>query len=222
MAPNINSAYKNVYWCACTGSDDSDSALRGDSDHMEHETLFTASKWEILKQLERGPQSPLQLSRACKTSIANVSQQLRLLEMAGLVASERISNRDKGKPRVLYSLAGNLSYLIATGRFVDKKLLRLSAYNSIIMRIWFHPQRELHYTIEKAFWKLEEHLDSLGRIAIDTREGVVFHIEGHRSLPGPITITDPAGTSRRVRFTAEAAGKDAYLLHDPKDEEREQ
>ena len=93
---------------------------------MEHETLFTASKWDILKQLEHGPSSPLELSKVCGTSIANISQQLRLLEMAGLVTSRRISNKAKGKPRILYSLAGNLSYMIATtDDFVDKKVLQL-------------------------------------------------------------------------------------------------
>ena len=60
---------------------------------MDHETLFTASKWHILKQLETQPRSPLELARICETSIANVSQQLRLLEMAGLVKTKRVSNR---------------------------------------------------------------------------------------------------------------------------------
>ncbi|HIH23981.1 TPA: helix-turn-helix transcriptional regulator, partial [Candidatus Woesearchaeota archaeon] len=72
---------------------------------MDHETLFTATKWEILKQLETGERSPVELAKAMQSSIANVSQQLRLLEMAGLVTSRRISNRDKDKPRILYSIA---------------------------------------------------------------------------------------------------------------------
>jgi predicted transcriptional regulator len=90
---------------------------------MEQETLFTASKWEILKLLESGPLSPIELASLSRTSVANVSQQLRLLEIAGLVTSERVPNRDKGQPRILYSIAGNSCYMISTeNKFVDKHL----------------------------------------------------------------------------------------------------
>jgi len=119
---------------------------------MEQETLFTASKWEILKLLAEQPFSPIELAARSNTSVANISQQLRLLEMAGLVRSERIPNRDKGQPRVLYSLAGNHSFLIATtNSFAEKKLLKLSVYNKVILRIWFYPKPEFHYFLEKAF-----------------------------------------------------------------------
>ena len=129
---------------------------------MDHETLFTTTKWDILKALERQPQSPLELAKALQSSLANVSQQLRLLEMAGLVVSKRISNRDKDKPRVLYSLAGNMSYLIATSdNFVDKKLFRLSDTNKIILRIWFIEDQDVRYALEKAFWTIEPALDKI-------------------------------------------------------------
>jgi len=187
---------------------------------MEHETLYTASKWDILKHLEKGPASPLELSKICKTSIANISQQLRLLEMAGLVASERISNRAKGKPRILYSLAGNLSYLIATsGDFVEKKTLHLSEYNKLIMRIWFYEKSELHYTLEKAFWQIEKHFDKVSFLGFDTNRNapITFYIEfkGKPIDIQPFTITDPQGTKRQVLFSTEKPS-DIYVLHDPK------
>ncbi len=189
---------------------------------MEHETLFTASKWDILKQLETGPSSPLELSKACKTSIANISQQLRLLEMAGLVKSERISNRDKGKPRVLYSLSGNLSYLIATsGNFVDKRILQLSNYNKLTMRIWFYPQKDMHYTLEKAFWQIEKHFDKLSFLGIDmTRELPVTFIvkfKGKQHEINPFTVTDPEGVKRQVVFSTDLPPAESmYILYDPK------
>lgn len=195
-------------------------SLRGSSDDMEHETLFTASKWDILKHLERGPASPLELSRRCNTSIANISQQLRLLEMAGLVAGKRVSNRDKGKPRILYGLAGNLSYLIATsGDFVEKKLLELSEYNKIIMRIWFWERRDLHYAAEKAFWRIEEHLPRISLLALSTAPGasVTFHVRftGAPADLAPFFVACPDGTTRQVTFDTHAPLGGAYVLYDP-------
>jgi len=135
---------------------------------MEQEMLFTASKWEIFKLLSDKPLSPIELAKHSNTSIANVSQQLRLLEIAGLVKSERISNRDRGQPRILYSLSGNNGYLISTSNeFVEKKLIKLSAHNQIIIKIWFYQDKEAHYFLEKGFWKIEEHLKEIDGIAID-------------------------------------------------------
>jgi DNA-binding transcriptional ArsR family regulator len=137
---------------------------------MEQETLFTASKWDILKMLARGPKSPLQLAKLSNTSVANVSQQLRLLEMAGLVDSKRISNREKGQPRQLYSLVGNHSFLIASGAdFVEKKLLKISDYNKIILRIWFIEDVKVHYFLEKAFWHVESYLPDIKGLFFDKK-----------------------------------------------------
>ena len=66
----------------------------------------------------------MELASALNTTSANISQQLRLLELASLVKSEKTSNVDKGKPRVIYSLAGESAYLIYTGQnFAEKKLV---------------------------------------------------------------------------------------------------
>ena len=53
---------------------------------MDQETLYTATKWDILKLLEGQQLSPIEISKIAGSSLANVSQQLRLLEMAGLAA----------------------------------------------------------------------------------------------------------------------------------------
>jgi predicted transcriptional regulator len=134
-------------------------------EEMDHETLFTATKWDILKTLENSPQSPIEIAKQLNSSLANVSQQLRLLEMAGVVTSKRVSNRDKDKPRILYSLAGNLSYLISTSdNFVDKKVMNLSDRNKIILRIWFLDDQHLRYALEKAFWQIEHELEHITKL----------------------------------------------------------
>ena len=195
---------------------------------MEQETLFTASKWEILKLLSQQSLSPIELAAKSNTSVANVSQQLRLLEMAGLVKSERVPNRDKGQPRILYSLAGNHSFLIATSDdFVQKKLFQLSAYNKIILKIWFYEQQELHYPLEKAFWNIEHDLDKIDAIAVDTTStdalSIVLFTRDEKLAVKPFTLTCPDGAKRKVTFTTthpDRPGKGVqasslYSIHDP-------
>lgn len=135
---------------------------------MEQETLFTSSKWDILKCLESGKKSPIELAKEANTSIANISQQLRLLELAGFVKSERISNREKGQPRVIYSLAGNYSYLvIASDGFVEKNFFKLEDYQKTILKIWFLEDKNLQYYIEKYFWMIESTFPKLDFLCID-------------------------------------------------------
>jgi predicted transcriptional regulator len=138
---------------------------------MEQETLFTSSKWDILKCLETGRKSPLDLAKETNTSIANISQQLRLLELAGFVKSERISNRDKGLPRILYSIAGNNSYIVAsTQGFVEKKFLTLQDYQKCTLKIWFLDNVALQRYVERFFWTIEKHLDKIDLIALDSKD----------------------------------------------------
>jgi predicted transcriptional regulator len=88
---------------------------------MEQETLFTSAKWNILKALALEKKSPLELAEIANTSMSNISQSLRFLELANIVKSERISNRDKGQPRVVYSLANDNAYLIITAEGLVEK-----------------------------------------------------------------------------------------------------
>ena len=134
---------------------------------MDKETLFTSSKWDILKALSKGKKSPLELARETKTSIANISQQLRMLELANIVKSERVSNRERGEPRLLYTLSGPLSYLITTSPdFVDKKQLVLSLYHEVILRIWFIRDESAHYYLEKFFWEIEQKIERIDMMLV--------------------------------------------------------
>jgi predicted transcriptional regulator len=199
---------------------------------MEQETLFTASKWDILKILSSGSKSPLQLAKLSNTSVANISQQLRLLEMAGLVQSKRISNRDKGQPRLLYSLVGNHSFLIASSQdFVEKKLLKLSEYNKVILKIWFLDDPKIHYYLEKAFWQIEESLGANDALLLDTNgldEISLIIVSDNAELKKQlkkIAVKSPDGISRTVLFSIKtknefrkilnAQGPGFYTLYDP-------
>jgi len=119
----------------------------------------------------------------------------------------------------LYSIAGQHSYLIATaGNFVDKKKIPLSEINTIIMHIWFHDRPALHYTLEKAFWRIEEHLDKISYLGVDQARDspVTIHVRfsGKPVDLQPFTITDRAGVTRQVVFSTHIpAGTRSDALH---------
>lgn len=134
---------------------------------MDQETLFTSSKWDILQVLSKGQKSPLELARETKTSIANISQQLRMLELANIVKSERVGNRERGEPRLLYSLTGPTSYIItATPGLAEKKQLIMSVYDEATMRIWFVKDESTHYYLQRFFWEVEPKLDKIDAIIV--------------------------------------------------------
>src|SRR3989338_1024748 len=103
---------------------------------MDYEQLFVESKWGILKLLSEDDYS--------------------LMELAGLVTKERVSNRDKGKPRAKFSIASDYLYgVVITKEFARKKLMPLAPRQKMMVQIW-QLSEEQQYLAEKFFWKIEE------------------------------------------------------------------
>lgn len=135
---------------------------------MDYETLFTSAKWDILKSLSSSKKSPIELAEQANTSISNISQSLRFLELAGIVKSERLSNRDKGQPRVVYSLATESAYIIITSKnAVNKKTVNIDEHKKMLLNIWFYENEHIHSFLENAVSQLEESLDDIQGIFLD-------------------------------------------------------
>src|SRR3989344_185720 len=138
---------------------------------MDTEILFTEQKWNILSLLSKERLSPLQLSKKSNTTMANISQQLRLLEASSLVGKTKIPNRDKGKPRTLFHLTKDFAYMInVNGGFAGKKMIELDQHHKSIMSIWFVKDRSLHYFLEKWLWKIEPHMPMIDAILFNDSE----------------------------------------------------
>lgn len=149
---------------------------------MELELMFSDQKWNILRCLSEDRYSPLQLAEKLNTTMSNISQQLRLLEAVSLVKKEKIRNRDKGKPRTLFSLNEDIAYLIPTmHNFANKKLLRVKNHHKIVLKIWFLENPELHPHVEKVYWKIEPYLSQIGAIAVkqSTKEVIIISDKPH-------------------------------------------
>ena len=172
---------------------------------MEIETLFSSSKWDILRELSKHSYSPLELASRSKTTIANISQQLRLLEAFGLIKKKKISNRDRGKPRTLFSLSENYAYLIATTNgFASKKLLRLTPHHETMLKIWFISNPELHYYAEKFYWKIEPYIKYIDALVIVADKDLLFVVVTNK--PRDIKIEEsiikkPGGEQKKVKVS---------------------
>ena len=190
---------------------------------MDQETLFTGSKWDILKLLGQKKMSPLELANKSGTSMANISQQLRFLEMAGIVSSQRISNRDKGKPRILYSLSGNNSFLISVAPgFVNKGLQSLNEREKAILKIWFYNNPEYKYYVERAFLSLDKHMQEIDAVGLDeSGSGITLTVvtSNGLKLSPQMEITDPQGQKKSVKFNVIKKDKvkpgKHYGIYDP-------
>lgn len=108
---------------------------------MEIESILTNSKWEIIKELSKNPKSPIELATQFKTTIANISQQLKLLEAWGIVSKTKISNSEKGKPRMQYYILADLNYIIkiskncATKQLIKKDPCSNLTLNTLLLAI---------------------------------------------------------------------------------------
>lgn len=141
---------------------------------MEIEPLFMEQRWAILRHLADGKLSPLQLANATKTSIANMSQQLRLLEMSDIVKKEKIPNRDKGKPRTLFSLSNEYAYVVSLmDNFVEKKLLTLEDSKKALLRIWFIEDKKIQNKVESLYHQLFPIIHEIDSLAVDTSKGKI-------------------------------------------------
>ena len=140
---------------------------------MQLESMFTEQKWNILQELALLPQSPLQLSQKLNTTMANISQQLKLLEAVNLVQKEKIRNRDKGKPRTLFSLKGEYAFLIpVTKHFAQKKLIYTNEHQKAILRIWFLENNQER--IEKWYWEIKEKLKEVHSVVVDQTSNKIY------------------------------------------------
>jgi DNA-binding transcriptional ArsR family regulator len=108
---------------------------------MDYDTLYGGLRWNIIERIAQSAKSPLELSKEISTSIANISMHLRVLEAAGVVTKQRISNSKAGEPRILYTLSQDILFLaFACSDLQVKNQFELTADKKAIMHIWQLPK----------------------------------------------------------------------------------
>ena len=155
---------------------------------MDFESFLTYPRWEILKIIAEKPTSPVEISEILGTTVSYASQQLKLLDAAGLIIKEKTGASLKGKPRTLFRLSNELFYVsVLTKGFSEKRLIYLDSYHRVIVKIWLIEDETLHYPLMKLFWNVEENLKDINGIFFDIKKEKI------------IIVTD----SKKVKINAE-------------------
>ncbi len=90
---------------------------------MEFLNFLTGSKYKIIVELTKKPQSASDIAKTLKTSIANISQQLKLLEAYGIIKKEREEpSAGPGKPKIFYEIKKEQTYIISLKKDSLKKI----------------------------------------------------------------------------------------------------
>jgi DNA-binding transcriptional regulator GbsR (MarR family) len=102
---------------------------------MDLETLLTGTKWEMIELLSKESLSPTEIAEKLNTSIANISQQMRLLQAAGLIKKQKVSSGKPGKPRTCFSLSEDFALItIFSKGFAKKKLIKISSKQKELLK----------------------------------------------------------------------------------------
>jgi hypothetical protein len=136
---------------------------------MDFDIFLTSPRWDILEIISKNPSSPIELAEKLNTTVSYVSQQLKLLDAAGLLIKKKTGAAEKGKPRTLFALSNEYLYFsVLTKGFSQKKLVNISEHHKILLKIWFYCEPILHYPFEKLFWKLDESIHEVSSIYLET------------------------------------------------------
>jgi predicted transcriptional regulator len=187
---------------------------------VEIESLFSSTRWDIIKALSESRLSPIELAAKIRTTPANVSQQLRLLELAGLVKSERLSNSVKGKPRIVYFLVGESSFIIlASPNFAEKKMLNLTPYHKYVLKTMFVDNPEIHPSLAEIYFLVREALPMIKLIA--TESSAVYIVPENQKTGDSLKKT--LDVFKKVRITVldmqefkKKTTSKVIVLYDPK------
>jgi DNA-binding transcriptional ArsR family regulator len=151
---------------------------------VEIEGLFSSGKWSLIELLAKDELSPIQLAEKLNTSVANVSQQLKMLELIGIVTTRKVSNRERGKPRTMFSISHDYVFVIsALKNFAKKSFIKASPFHAVVSRILCFPDVELHYPLMKLFWNLEQYLEGITSMVFE-KSTLTMHV----GAPKPSTM----------------------------------
>lgn len=145
---------------------------------------LTGTKWEILEILSKKTSHPKELAEEIGTTIANISQQLKLLEAYGYIKSERVDkgkgSRKKRSSRIKYSLNKNQLSIISINPFkMERKEItrtHINVYLANILLCDLKKETELLIRLYTDHKELFEHIEALFFLKTDANETHLFVI----------------------------------------------
>jgi hypothetical protein len=117
---------------------------------MDYQTLLQSGRWEIIKAISKGRASATELARLTKSSLPNVSQQVKLLEAYDLIEYVKEQRSKLGKPRQLYGLKHDVCHIaFARHGFAEKRFFNPDAYHALLLNVLFIPSMQDHAYLHK-------------------------------------------------------------------------
>jgi hypothetical protein len=155
-------------------------------------SLLSGTKWQLVELIAQSPKSPGDLAVQLKTSIANVSIQLKTLELASIISRTRVLRPQAGSPRVLYSLKRDFLYVTTASSTVQvKKPLTMSEQKSFTLAVWQLPE-QLQHPVLTLYYTQPQFFLPTSTIALNpansTEMSISLLITGAKSAPKPTTL----------------------------------
>ena len=176
---------------------------------MDYEELLTKSKWSILKELAKGEKSAVEIAKKTSQSIANVTQQLKLLEAYNLVKKSKQEQKKKaGKPKTPYVLSQEIvvASMLKPG-LAEKKSLKLKEADDCqksLMNIFFTLNSSDMYPLTKFICNTDmiKKADTLAYLKSDDKEIEIMIITDHvkevRENYSNISIAGLEGKTKKI------------------------
>jgi DNA-binding transcriptional regulator GbsR (MarR family) len=123
---------------------------------MIYGSLLGEKRWEILESISLSPASPTVIAEKIGTTVSYVSQQLKLLEVAGLVKKTKTGFSEKGRPRNIYHLSEEFIHISSLENgFAFKKNIKVNFHRKALLNIWTLNDESIQESVEILYSKLK-------------------------------------------------------------------
>lgn len=132
---------------------------------MIYGSLLGEKRWEILESISISPASPTEIAEKIGTTVSYISQQLKLLEVAGLIKKTKTGLSEKGKPRNIYHLSEEFIHISSLENgFACQKNIKVNSHRKALLNIWSLNEESIQESVEKIYSKLKSDLQSISAI----------------------------------------------------------
>jgi len=184
---------------------------------MDVGSLLSGTKWQLIELIAQSPKSPNELARQLKTSIANVSIQLRVLEFASIVSKTKVTRPIAGGPRILYSLKKDIFLVTGASKNIQvRRALQMNSQKEYILATWQLPE-SLQQPLLTLFFCEAQVFTPDCIIAINPANSSDMSVQllfnGGKQAPKPLTL-DICGKKIVFSFTlTQQLPEQAIILH---------
>jgi len=183
---------------------------------MEFEELLGKTRWAILAEASKGDRSASEIAVATGTSLANISQQTKLLEAWGFLKLGKRSGK-AGKPRLTYSLKKELAYIALVRRGAAiRRTLPLDRFRSVMLNILLYPKGEEQHCLFRLFWEHEDYFMARQAVAVVESDKKELHLlvlaraeelEALRKEYSKLSLSGTCGEKTGVETSGKSGGE---------------